>query len=148
MQRVLICRVQDWRCALPLAQVVETMRVQAIRPLAGAPSFVLGVAVLRGQVVPVVDAAHLLGMPSGRAERLVSIRVDERVMALAVSEVIGVRALDPGSLQALPPLLGDSSADLISAIGRLDAELLLVLRHARLLPEAAWAALDASGVLA
>jgi len=50
-----------------------------------------------------------------------------------------VRAVPPDSVQALPPLLQEAAADGVAAIGRLDAELLLVLSSTRLLPDTSWA---------
>ena len=44
-------------CALPLGAVIETLRPLPLRPLAGAPAGVLGVAVVRGSPVPVIDLA-------------------------------------------------------------------------------------------
>jgi hypothetical protein len=41
----------------------------------------------------------------------------------------------------MPPLVKTAHADAVSAIGALDAELLVVLESARMLPDDAWAAL-------
>ena len=130
----LVCRVQARLCALPLERVVETLRPLPIEPMAGSPSFVLGLAVIRGAPLPIVDTARLLGAPHERAERFVVVVVDQRRVALAVGSVLGVRKVARGSLQALPPLLRGANTDAIAAVGLLDAELLLVLRSARLLP--------------
>jgi purine-binding chemotaxis protein CheW len=94
---------------------------------------------LRGAPVPVIDAARLLGDDDAPAQRYVSLAIGERRVALAVGEVLGVRAVPPDSVQALPPLLQEAAADSVAAIGRLDAELLLVLSSTRLLPDTSWA---------
>jgi purine-binding chemotaxis protein CheW len=130
----LICRVGTRLCSLPLTHVVETLRPLPVEPVAGAPPGVLGLAVIRGSAVPVVDVARLLGAAGVRAERFVTVMVGDRRVALAVDRVLGVRAVAPESLQVLPPLLGADS-DVVAAIGLLDSELLLVLRSARLLPD-------------
>lgn len=136
----LICRVQTRLCALPLAQVVETLRPLPVEPLAGAPAFVQGLCVIRGAPRPVVDAARLLGTQAGSGgspdARFVSVRAGAGQVALAVDAVLGVRRVPPESLQDLPPLLQEAGAEAVAAIGRLDAELLLVLRSSRLLPAA------------
>ncbi|HUG26320.1 MAG TPA: chemotaxis protein CheW [Albitalea sp.] len=140
----LVCRVETRLCALPIGHVVEIMRPLPVEPVAGAPHFVQGLAVVRGTPIPVVDAARLLGGSSIRAERFLTIMAAGRRIALAVGGVLGVRPLPSASLTELPPLLHDASADVIAAIGLLDAELLLVLRSARLLPDEAWAAVEAA----
>ena len=131
----LVCRVQARLCALPLEHAVETMRPLAVEPVAGAPSFVLGLAVVRGEPLAVVDAARVLGMQDAPIGRFVTVAVGVRRIALAVGDVVGVRRLPPGSLRALPPLLHEAAGDVVDAVGLLDAELLLMLRSARLLPD-------------
>ena len=131
----LVCRVEARLCALPLEHVVETMRPLAVEPLANAPSFVLGLAVVRGEPLAVVDAARVIGMQDAPIGRFVTVAVGVRRIALAVGDVVGMRRLPPGSLRALPPLLHEAAGDVVDAVGLLDAELLLMLRSARLLPD-------------
>jgi len=138
----LVCSVGTRLCAVPLEHIVETMRPPPTAVLAGAPQFVQGVSIIRGEVVPVVDVASLLGVGESRSARLGTISVGQRRLALAVDAVLGVRAVSGRSVGELPPLLGDVSAGVISAIGTLDSELLLVLRSARLVPESVWALID------
>jgi purine-binding chemotaxis protein CheW len=59
-------------------------------------------------------------------------------VALAVAAVIGMRQLDPASMTEMPPLLRGARADVVEAIGVLDAQLLLVLGTGRLLSEELW----------
>lgn len=145
----LVCRVQTRLSALPLAQVVETMRPLPTEAIAGAPHFVRGLAVIRGAPVPVVDAARLLGAEEDAPpSRFVTLAVGGRRVALALSSVLGVRAVAPDLLHGLPPLLHEAGAEVVAAIGLLDAELLLVLHGARLLPDDAWAGGEPSGAAA
>jgi len=138
----LLCRVADRLLALPLPCVVETMRPLPIRAFSGGAGFVLGVAVIRDAVVPVIGLDAVLGVPAASSTRFVTIRADDRILALAVDAVLGVRALDPAGLHEVPPLLGAVDRAALAAIGTLDSGLLLVLGDARLLPEAVWADLD------
>ncbi len=131
----LMCLVQGRACALALRFVIEIMRPLPVVPLAGAPSFVLGVALIRGEPTPVVDAGALFtDQAGGGAGRYLHLKAGERRVALAVEAVIGVRRL-PARVQELPPLLRGASPLAVSAIGTLDAELLLVLQSARLVPD-------------
>lgn len=139
----LLCRAGARLCALPIETIVETMRRLPVEPLAKAQPFVLGLSVVRGAPVPVVDVAALLGETATHPERLVTLRVGERMVALALDEVLGLREI---SGAAVPPLLQDAAGEVVAAIGALDAELLLVLNTARGIPEAALGALPAEGV--
>jgi len=142
----LLCRAGSRLCALPLADVAETMRPLPIDTLDGTPSFVAGVAVVRGAPVPVVDVRRLLGgaVHSAPAARFVTVRIGTRRIALAFDSVLGVRRFDAPADDGMPPLLQDAGAGVISAIRALDAELLVVLEAARAVPDTLWAALEAT----
>jgi purine-binding chemotaxis protein CheW len=128
----LICRVGGRACALPLEHVREVMRPCRVDRIEPAPAYVLGVALIRGESVPVVDAGMLLTGEKCEATRLVILRVGERRVALAVAEVVGTRALEEGDLRALPPLLSGAS-ELVTAMAVLDGKFVEVLENARLL---------------
>ena len=51
----LVCRVATRICALPVGVVIETLRPLPLEPIAGAPAFVTGPAIIRGEPVPVVE---------------------------------------------------------------------------------------------
>jgi purine-binding chemotaxis protein CheW len=86
--------------------VVEVMRPLPLEPVIGLPTFILGLSVIRGAPVPVVDLAALTGDRRGSGTtRFVTLGLGERRVAVAVEEVLGVRALDVETLQELPPLL-------------------------------------------
>jgi purine-binding chemotaxis protein CheW len=74
------------------------------------------------------------------------VKAGSHLVVLAVDEVLGFRAISDDSLQELPPLLGVARADLVAAIGALDARLLLMLQTARVVPETFWASLELEGV--
>ena len=131
----LLCRAGRRLCALPLAHVVETMRPLPIERIAASPRLVLGLSVIRGSPIPVLDIGALLGEPVTDPQRIVTVRTGERLVGLAVETVIGVRSIEPDMLDDLPPLLKDAAGEVVSAIGRLDSELLLFLSTTRLLPQ-------------
>jgi purine-binding chemotaxis protein CheW len=108
------------------------------------PLFVLGLSIIRGTPVPVVALSALLGAgQASDSQRYVLLRIEQRHVALTVQEVLGIRELDPSLLREWPPLLRESHADLIAALGTLDQRLLLVLQTARIVPDAVWQTLAA-----
>jgi purine-binding chemotaxis protein CheW len=112
-------------------------------PLADAPRFVLGLSIIRGTPVPVVDIGSLFGERANSPQRMVTLGTGGRLVALVVDNVLGVRSLGADSFNGLPPLLQDAGGELVSAIGTLDAELLLFLRTARIVPSALYESLAA-----
>jgi purine-binding chemotaxis protein CheW len=119
--------------------VVETFRPLPVDPVSGAPSFVRGMAVVRGEPVPVLDLGSLLGDPEqADPARFVTLRVGARRVALAVEAVLGVSEIETGLLRDVPPLLQEAQGERVAAVAILDEELLLVLRAARLVPDELW----------
>lgn len=144
----LLCRVRDVLCALPLENVEETMRPLPVEPIAGVPSFVQGLAVIRGVPIPVVDAASILSGDASHPTRFVTVKTGTRRIALAVDAVVGIIEIPPDAVDVLPPLFQSHGLDAISAIGVLDADLLLVLRSTRLVPDDVWATIQSGGTAA
>jgi purine-binding chemotaxis protein CheW len=145
MTKWLLCRTGTCICALPLGQVIETMRIRPIETVAGAPHCVRGLSMIRGAPVPVVDTGLIFGGRPTLSERLVTMRIGSRTVALAVETVLGVRDIATGACEALPPLLRDAVGEMIAAIGTLDAEFLFLLRVARIVPEDVLARLSVDG---
>jgi purine-binding chemotaxis protein CheW len=140
---VLLVRQGELRVAIPLALVVETMRPLAVDALQGQPDFVLGLSIVRGAATPVLDlGAMLASQAPGRSARFVALRFDGRRAALRVDEVLGLRELRPGQLEALPPMLEQSASSVVEAIGSLDSQLLMMLQPWRVLSASAWDSLS------
>lgn len=139
----LVCRSGTCLCALPIEQVLETMRPLPTSALSAMPPFMMGATIVRGAVVPVLNLAQLVGgTEKGGPTRFVTLSLGARTVALAVEHVLGVRTLNAQAVDDIPLLLQAVDTGSIAAITILDAELLLFLRSARLVPDSLWAALD------
>jgi purine-binding chemotaxis protein CheW len=152
----LLCRIGSRIGALAVKDVRETMRPLPIEPLTGTPPFVLGVAIVRGSAVPVIDAGRLLddsALPSApitspSSARFVSLELGDRTAVLAVDAVLDVRSLPAVILAQIPPLLRGAGKELVSMVGALDSQLLLVLEAARLVPDSVWSEIKGAGASA
>jgi purine-binding chemotaxis protein CheW len=134
---MLIVQIGSKVAAIPVEHVVETMRPLPIEPLAELPAFVLGLSIIRGVALPVIDGARLFGgSGDGARTRFVVLRVGQRQAAVLIDHVIGVRQIAESTLGALPSLTGTASGEMIDAIGRLDSALMLVLDAGRMLEAA------------
>jgi purine-binding chemotaxis protein CheW len=137
----LIVRVSGVTCALPCVHVVETMRPLPVVALDTMPGYASGVATIRGMATPVIDLASLLGRTGGAAPtRFVTVRAADRIVAIAVDEVVGLTRYAAGEFIDRPPLLSDGDHPLIQSLAVKDRSLHLVLDAARLVDTAdhAW----------
>jgi purine-binding chemotaxis protein CheW len=110
------------------------------------PAFVRGLSIVRGEAVPVVDLAALLGAADNPApSRFVTLRVAQgQTLALAVDEVLGVLSLSATTFHSLPPLLQDATQT-ARALAARDQQLLVLLDASRLVPDEVWRATAARG---
>lgn len=147
----LVFRVHNHLAAIGLVHVTEVLRPLPVEPLAGMPPYVQGICVLRGRPVPVVDVARLLGRDDGerggsreraaahKSERFVGVRTGTQTAALVVDTVVGIRDVP---LDLLHDLSSVTNSATCAAVGTVDAEPLLLLAAARLIPESVWETLE------
>lgn len=128
---VLLVRAGETLIGLPITGVAETLRPLPCTRVPNVPSFVAGASVIRGVTTPVLDLGALLGATAGQElRRIVTVRVRDRLVALAVRAVLGLRRIDVTAFQALPPMLAPSG-DKIAALQALDGELFVLLDTGR-----------------
>jgi purine-binding chemotaxis protein CheW len=139
----LVCRSGPRFCALALADVVETMRPLPVEPVAEAPPFLKGIAIVRGEALPVVDIGRLVnGESEARIGRFVTVRLGRRHAVFAVGEVTGIREMGADALSEARTVLGDLEPEVIASLGRLDGQLVSLLRAAPVISDELWGRLD------
>lgn len=141
----LLCRAGKQYYAVPIEHVIEVMRALPVEPIAEAPHYVRGLAIIRGRPVPVVDVGLLLGGQPAKSGRFVTIKIGPRTVALHVETAIGIHGFDADTFDQLPPLLRNVATETVADVGTLDSELLITLRAARIVPEKVFAYLDRDG---
>ncbi len=118
-------RVAREHYALPVTRVLEVAELGDLTPVPGSPASVIGVRNLRGQVIPVMALATLLGLSGEEPERIVVVEAGERYAGLAVDAVVDVGELPAASEQVDSPYL--TAAALVDGllVGMLDADAIL-----------------------
>lgn len=140
----LIFRAGPLHCALPLAEVIETMRPLRTRPLAGTPPYVRGLTILRGAPAPVIDMTRLLTGVEAPVDRYVAVRVGRGPVACATGEVLGVRDIEVEPPEGPAALFTGVSKALIAAVGTIGTEPLLLLHGIAAVPDEVWEAAGAT----
>jgi len=124
-------RVAGEDYALAVAEVLEVAEVGEVTPVPGAGAAVLGVRNLRGQVVPVVDLATVLGLPGRSApNRIVITGRGGHKAGLAVDEVAGVEELPELSEDIESPHLTRAALADGGLVGVVDVDSILAAAEA------------------
>jgi len=122
-----------------IERVREVMRSPPITEVPRAPTDVLGVITVRGEVVAVFDPRRRLGLPRGAAAeggRVIIVDDGAGACGLLVDGVASVVRLPRGSIEPCPQGIGGASADCLEGIGRDHDRLFTVLSISALLKPA------------
>lgn len=122
--------------ACDVALVEEVVSRRAVHPLPDVPEHVLGVVSLRGELLPVLDVAAMLGVSRDGARPAAVLVVDTGdvrvgVAAEAVEEVVDV----PGSVIRPAPHGGGERDGFVAGVARLEGALVNLIDLAELLRE-------------
>jgi len=125
-------------------QVQEVLRYTEIAPVPGAPSYVLGIINLRGNVVTVIDTRERFGLMPGEITgntRVVIIEADQHVVGILVDSVAEVVYLRQSEIETAPNVGNEESAKFIQGVCHKNEELLILIELDKLLTDDEWAEL-------
>jgi len=126
-------------------QVQEVLRYTEIAPVPGAPSYVLGIINLRGNVVTVIDTRERFGLPPGELTdntRVVIIEADKHVIGILVDSVAEVVYLRQSEIETAPNVGNEESAKFIQGVCHKNNELLILIELDKLLTDDEWAEIE------
>ncbi|MCQ8877868.1 chemotaxis protein CheW [Pseudoalteromonas shioyasakiensis] len=122
-------------------QVQEILRYTEIAPVPGAPSYVLGIINLRGNVVTVIDTRARFGLMSAEAtdnSRVLIIEAEEQVIGILADSVAEVVYLRSSEIDSAPNIGTEESAKFIQGVSNRDGELLILVDLNKLLNDEEW----------
>ena len=116
--------------ALPVASVLEILRVAGITRVPHAPRIVRGVTNMRGKVLPVVDLRVRLGLETaelGPQSRILVASSRGRLLGLLVDAVQQVERIDRNAVQAPPADVMTAQSQYIIGVSQLGTRLVILL---------------------
>jgi twitching motility protein PilI len=96
-------RIGERHFVSSIAEVNEILTLPALTPVPGAKSWLLGIANVRGNLVPVIDLRDFIGggrSPSADSTRVLIVRQHGGSVGLLVDEVLGQRSFSEEQLAA------------------------------------------------
>ncbi|GAB4292996.1 MAG: chemotaxis protein CheW [Methylophaga sp.] len=130
-------QLEDEYYGINVMQVQEVLRLTEIAPVPGAPSYVLGIINLRGNVVTVIDTRARFGLPSQEPtenSRIIIVEVSGHVIGLLVDSVAEVVYLHQSEIDTAPNVSDDSSR-FIQGVCNRDKYLLILVDVNKLLDQ-------------
>jgi purine-binding chemotaxis protein CheW len=122
-------------------QVQEVLRVSEIAPVPGAPSYVLGIVNLRGNVVTVIDTRKRFGLSYSEPDdtsRIIVIESEKQVVGIMVDAVAEVVELRESEIDAAPNVGTEESSRYIQGVATQGDRLLILVDLNKLLTDEEW----------
>ncbi|MDY6864684.1 MAG: chemotaxis protein CheW [Halobacteriota archaeon] len=120
-----------------VSKVDEIVTVPELSPLDDAPGLLEGVLDICGEVIPVIDLRKRFGLPvKGTSDEItiIVVRSGDIVVGMMVDSVTDSMVLGVYSIEDLPSLASEVTADLIDGVSKLsDGTLLIIVDLVRVL---------------
>jgi purine-binding chemotaxis protein CheW len=116
---LLAFRVGSEEYVVDVRRVREVVAPLPVRRMPRIPAFLEGVADLRGEVIPIVDARRRFGLVAGtptRKTKLVVVQVAGMPVGLVVDAVHEVLRIPRDAIRAAPPLAGKAAPRLFLGV--------------------------------
>ncbi len=126
-------------------QVREVLRDIDIAPVPGAPSFVLGIINLRGNVVTVIDTRSRFGLASVEPSeefRIIIIETMDQTLGFLVDSIAEVADILQSEIELTPNVGNDDSARYIQGVHSRNGELLILVSVEKVLKDEDWAEME------
>ncbi len=134
-------RLEEETYGVNVMQVQEVLRMTEIAPVPGAPSYVLGIINLRGNVVTVMDTRSRFALSPHEpddATRIVIIEAEDQVVGILVDSVAEVVYLKQSDIEIAPNVGNEESSRYIQGVANRDEGLLILVDLDKLLTDEEW----------
>jgi purine-binding chemotaxis protein CheW len=113
-----------------ILKVQEINRMLDVTRVPNAPEYVDGVINLRGKVIPIIDLRRRFGMERKEKDkntRIVVVELSGKIVGFVVDAVSEVLRIPKSVTEPPPPIVAGIDADYITAVGKLEDRLLILL---------------------
>ncbi len=122
--------IGDEEFATDILNIQGINRMMEITRVPNTPTYVEGIINLRGQVIPVVNLRKRLGFDHKEPDkdtRIIVVEIANRVIGFIVDSVNEVLRINSSITEPPPPMIAGIDSEYITAVGKLDDRLLILL---------------------
>jgi purine-binding chemotaxis protein CheW len=139
-------RIGEEEFGVDILKVQEINRMLDITKVPNSPSFVDGVINLRGKVIPIVNLRERFGLgirERDKDTRIVVVELSGKTVGFVVDAVSEVLRIPKSVTEPPPSIVAGINSEYITAVGKLEDRLLILLDLERVLSEEMKASLKA-----
>jgi purine-binding chemotaxis protein CheW len=123
-------KIGDEEFGVNILKVQEIIRMLQITKVPNAPAFVEGVVNLRGKVIPIIDLRSRLNMlrrENDSKTRIIVVEIEGKIVGFVVDEVSEVLRIPKSITEAPPTVVSGINSEYITAVGKLEDRLIILL---------------------
>lgn len=131
-------KLENEEFGIDILNIQGINRMVEVTKVPNSPDYVEGIINLRGQVIPIIDLRKRLKMPDkpySKDTRFIVVELKDRVIGFIVDSVNKVLRIDRSLTEQPPPVASGNESDYITAVGKLEDSLLILLDFEKILPE-------------
>ncbi|MBD3867174.1 MAG: chemotaxis protein CheW [Acidobacteria bacterium] len=128
-QHLVVMTIDNEEYGVPIHSVREILRMMPVGRVPGAPEHVRGVINVRGQVMAVVEARTLLGLPAldpTQTSRILVVEIGDRVTGLLVDSVSQVLRIPESNITSGGEVM-TAAAEYIRGMARWEDRMIILL---------------------
>lgn len=130
--------INDQLFGMPIADVIQIVRMQKITPIPDYPRYAKGVINLRGEIIPVIDLRIRFGKPEADYDDhtcIIIATIEGTSFGFAVDEVAEVLEI-PDEQFSDPPLIANNDANrYLIGLGTVNEKIILVINTSLVLSD-------------
>jgi len=138
-------KVGDAEFGVDILRVQEINKMMELTIVPNTPEFVVGVVNLRGRIIPILNLRTRLGLPVKEYDletRIIVVEMEDRTIGFIVDEVKEVLRIPKNITEPPPDIVSGIDSDYITAIGKMEDRLLILLDLAKVLTSEEMNSLD------
>ena len=129
-------KIGDAEFGVDILSVQEINKMMELTLVPNTPDFIEGVVNLRGRIIPVINLRSRLGLPVKEYDletRIIVVEMTDKTLGFIVDEVKEVLRIPKSITEPPPQIVSGIDSDYITAIGKLEDRLLILLDLNRIL---------------
>lgn len=138
-------KIANEEFGVDILNVQEINKMSTITKVPNSPGFVEGVINLRGRVIPVVNLRTKMSMPNrdyDKDTRIIVVDLSGKTVGFLVDSVSEVLRIPRNIIEPPPSMVAGINSNYITAVGKLEDRLLILLDLEKVLLEEEKAALE------
>lgn len=135
MQQYIGFNLNDGEYTIPILKVREIISLPPITKMPQSPSYIEGVANIRGSIIPIVNIKRLANLDGSdkKGDKVIIIASGKMVFGILVDGITGVINIDETAIEP-PENVINKASEIIGGVIKLDSRILVLLNTSRLIP--------------